>query len=299
VVNATAGDVAVAQAAVTLWALDAEEQRILQQGATNQQGEFRFEGLDTEAFNYQFQVDFQGISYWSKVLAFAEGETLLSVPFRVFEPTTSDADLWVEQSHIILQFEPGAVLVQEVQVFVNGGDRTFVGLAGGQSGATVRFSLPDGAAGLELMEGMMDCCALLTEEGFAYTRPVFPGQQEFFYSYELPYRTSTFDFSHRLPYAVRHLNVLIADSGVDVTGQGLTARDALTIENRRYLHLSAEGFAPGSDLILTLSNLPVAEQAARPTTAAPSILWSMVMGLGTMVTLLALVYPFLKAHRSA
>lgn len=296
--NATAGDVALADAAVTLWSLDADEQRILQQEMTDPQGEFRFEGLDTQAFSYQFQVDFQGTSYWSKVLAFAEGESLLSVPFRVFESTTSDADVWVEQSHVILQFEPGAVLVQEVQVFVNGGDRTFVGSGGGQGGATLRFALPDGAAGLELMEGMMDCCALLTEEGFAYTRPVFPGQKEFFHAYELPYRTSSYEFSHKLPYAVNQLDVLIADSGVDVTGPGLTARDALTIENRRYLHLSAEGLAPGSDLTLSLNNLPLASLPAQPTTLAPSILWSMVMGLGTMVTLLVLVYPFLRARRS-
>ena len=90
----------------------------------------------------------------------------------------------------------------------------------------------------------------------------------------------------------------VADVGVDVTGPGLTARDALNIENRRYIHLSAEGLPPGSDLILSLSNLPLASSPTRPAASTPSILWSMVMGLGTMVTLLLLVYPFLKASRS-
>jgi 5-hydroxyisourate hydrolase-like protein (transthyretin family) len=297
VLNATSGEMAVAGAAVTLWTLDAQEQQILQQQATDSQGEFRFESLDTQAFSYQVQVDFQGVSYWSKVVAFAEEESLLSVPVRVYESTTSDADLWVEQSHLILQFEVGVVLVQEVQIFVNGGDKTYVGAGGGQGGATVRFVLPDGAAGLELMEGMMDCCALLTEDGFAYTRPVYPWQREFFYSYELPYRTSSYEFSRRIPYSIRHLDVLIADSGVDVAGPGLTAQDALSIENRRYLHLSAESLAPGSDLVLTLNNLPLGNPPAQSATPDPSILWSMVMGLGTMVTLLVLVYPFLKARR--
>jgi hypothetical protein len=287
---------AVAGAAVTLWTLDAQEQQILEQRVTDHQGEFRFGSLDTQAFSYQVQVDFQGVPYWSKVVAFAEGESLLSVPVRVYESTTSDADLWVEQSHLIMDFELGTVLVREVQIFVNGGDKTYVGSGGGQ-GATVRFALPDGAADLQLMEGMMDCCALLTEEGFAYTRPMYPGQREFFYSYEWPYRTTSYEFSRRMPYPVRHLDVLIADSGVDVAGPGLTTRDALSIENRRYLHLSGENLAPGGELILTLDNLPLGSQPAQVATPGPSVLWSTVMGLGTMVILLVLVYPFLKASR--
>jgi 5-hydroxyisourate hydrolase-like protein (transthyretin family) len=295
VLNASSGQAAVAGAAVTLWALDAQQPQMVQQQMTGGQGQYRFEGLDTQGVSYQLQVDFQGASYWSEVPAFPQGESTLSLPVRVYESTSSDADLWVEQAHLILGFEPGVLWVQEVQIVANAGVKTYI--PSGQGGTTVRFALPDGASNLQLMEGMMECCAVLTDHGFAYTRPIYPGQREFFYSYQLPYRTSHYQFSRHILYPTRHLDVLIPDSGVNVTGPGLTVEDTLSFENRTDLHLSAEDLAPGSDLILNLDNLPLGSPPAQPTTSAPSILWSMVMGLGTMLVLLLLVYPFLKARR--
>jgi len=281
---------------VTLWTVDAQEQKVLLEETTNGEGRFRFQGLDREAYSYQLQVVYQGVSYWSDVVAFSQGEDLLSVPVTVYETTTSDADLWVERAHLILDFRTGTIRVQELQIFFNGGNRTYVG-SGDASAHTTHFSLPQGAAELQLTEGLMACCIERTEGGFAYTRPILPGQKEFFFSYELPYRSADYTLSKEIPYPIRYLNVLIADIGVEVTGPGLIAQEPVSLQERRYQHLSAQDLSPGDDLTLHLASLPLGSRPSEPSTAGSTVLVRVVIGLGTLAALLVLGYPFLKKRR--
>ena len=295
VLNATPGGATVENVTITLWILDGQEQKVLQEETTDGEGKFRFQGLDTEGYSYQLQVDHQGVSYWSDVATFSEGEDTLSIPVTVYDTTTDDADLWVEKAHLILDFQAGTILLQEVQILLNNGNKTYVS-PGGEGGETIHFPLPQGAANLQLMKGMMACCVAQTEKGFAYTRPVFPGVQEFFFSYELPYQSPSYTLSKEIAYPTSSLDVLVADVGVEVTAPGLTAQEPLSLQGRRYLHLTGQGLTPADGLTLVFNNLPVETRPAEPATtaSAPGVLAKVVMGLGTVAVLLALAYPFLK-----
>ena len=293
VFNATPGGTPVSKVPVILWALDAQDQEILRQEATNEEGRVRFENLDTAGYSYQLQAEHQGVSYGSDVVAFGQGENLLSVSVAVYDATTHDADLWVERAHLILEFQAGTLLLQEVQIFVNAGTKTYVS-SGGAGGHTTHFSLPQAATELQLTEGLMACCIERTDGGFAYTGPILPGEKEFFFSYELPYRSASHTLSKEILYPIGHLDVLVADNGVEVTGPALIAQEPVSIRDRRYLHLTAEDLAPGDGLTLHLANLPLEGRPAEPSMPGSTVLVRAVIGVGTLAVLLVLAYPFLK-----
>jgi hypothetical protein len=300
VVNGTLDGVPLEALPVTLWILRGEEVEDSLQETTDGEGRFRFEDLDREGYAYQFEVEYKGVSYGSETMAFPEGENVLSVPFSVFEPTTSDAELRTERAHLILEFRPGVILVQEVQIFVNAGNTTYVGPTGEEGGATIHFSLPQGASGVQLVEGLMSCCVLETETGFASDRPIFPGVKQFVFTYELKYQSPSYTLSKGMAYPVNSLDVLVADVGAEVTAPNLTVVEPLSLEGGKYLHLTGENLTTADSVTLQFANLPPEVPEATPTAAAttrPGVMGWMVIGLASLGVLLALGYPFLKKRR--
>ncbi len=297
VLNATLDGVPVPEMPVTLWMLDGQVQKAMLEETADEEGRVRFQGLDTQGYSYQLQVEHQGVSYWSDVVAFSQGQNLLSVPLTVYEATASDAYLSVERAHLILDFQPRSILVQEVQILRNSGDRTYIGSRGNKGGVTIRFPLPQGAVELQWMEEWMASSVVQTESGFAYTEPILPGIQEFFFSYKLIYQSTRYTFSREITYPIRYLDVVVADAGVRVTGSGLIAQEPLSLQGRRYLHLTGQSLAPADRLTLSLDNLPLETGPTEPSTTPPGVFARVVMVLGTLAVLLALGYPFLKPHR--
>ena len=158
---------------VTLTVFSGSDSESAFETTTDQEGRFRFEGLETEGYTYQFEVEYAGVQYGSEEMAFPEGESLISIPFTVFESTTSDENLSVQRAHLVFDFEPGIIRVQEIQIFSNAGNTTYVGPTGEEGEATVQFALPEDATSLQLVEGLMECCVVETDTGLASTLPIF------------------------------------------------------------------------------------------------------------------------------
>lgn len=284
---------------VTLWAFADQEPESSFQTTTDEEGRFRFEGLDTEGYAHQFEVEYAGVQYGSEIVAFPEGEDLISIPFTVYESTTSDEDLSLERAHVIVDFEPGTIRVQEVQILRNAGNRTYVGPTGQEGEATVQFSLPQGASATQLLEGFMECCVVETDTGFATTRPIFPGSKQFVFTYELPYESTIYDLSREIASPTSSLDVLVADVGVEVTAPGLATDEPLSLQGGDYLHLTAQDLTPADNIVLHLSNLPLDTAAAPPVsaqTASPLLTWG-VLGLLGLGAFIALAYPFSRTGR--
>lgn len=293
VLNGTSDGVPLEGVPVTLWAIAAEEQSILLQQTTDAEGRFRFEDLDTEALSYQLQATYQQISYWSDALTFSPDESLLAAPLTVYETTESEADLLVERAHLIIDPQPGTLQVQELQIFVNDGNQTYVG-SGAEGGETLRFVLPSGAAEVQMSEALMACCIVETTDGFAYTRPILPGAREFYFVYEVAFQSPSYTLSKGLTYPVSHLDVLVADKGLQVTGPGLTAQEPVSLQGETYLHLSAEGLSQGDTLTLNLTGLPLDTGSSELPRIVSPMLVRAVIGVGTLLVILTLAYPLFK-----
>ena len=264
---------------------------------TDEEGRFRFEGLETEGYAYQFEVEYAGVQYPSKVMAFPQGENLISVPFTVFEATTSDENLSVQRAHVIFDFEPGTIRVQEVQIFFNAGNATYVGPTGEEGETTVQFAMPEGATAVQLVEGLMECCVVETDTGLASTLPVFPGVKQFVFTYELHPHARAYDLTRHIVYPTQSLDVLVADVGVEVTADGLTGGETLSLQGGDYLHLAGENLSAGEHIALHFANLPLTSAPSQPTADGTPLFAWIVMGVIIAGTGAYLAYPFLRRSK--
>ena len=82
----------------------------------------------------------------------------------------------------------------------NASDRTFradVLIDGPMS--MVRFSLPDGAADLDVEASLPGGHVLQVDRGFALTMPVPPGEHDILFVYRVPYESSTKQYTPNFP----------------------------------------------------------------------------------------------------
>ena len=279
---------------VTLTVFSGAESESSFETTTDQEGWFRFEGLEREGYAYRFEVEYAGVQYPSEEMAFPEGESLISIPFTVFESTTSDENLSVQRAHVIFDFEPGIIRVREIQIFFNAGKATYVGPTGEEGEETVQFALPEDTTSVQLVEGLMECCVIETDTGFASTLPIFPGSKQFVFNYELRPQTRAYDLTRRVVHPTEYLDVLVADVGVQVTADGLTGGESLSLQGGNYLHLAGENLSADEDIALHFANLPLETAPAQPPGNGTPVFTWIVMGVVIAGVGAALAYPLLQ-----
>ncbi len=116
--------------------------------------------------------------------------------------------------------------------------------------------MPEGATELQATMGLMDCCIVSNENGFADTMPVLPGMKEVAYSYRLSPNSGTYTFSQMINYPINKLDLLVQGGDIEVTSEQLTADEPMNISDVYYEHLSGQDFVPGDILTIRLSGLP-------------------------------------------
>jgi hypothetical protein len=254
VTNGTAGAPveSVAGLEVTLYEMVGGSPVLLSSTTSDGDGWFRFEGLATHPdLSYRFQLEYEGIVYGA-VSAFPADNTLLRVAATVYETTGDDSNVVVDRQHVIVDFGTGAALFQELYILNNTGDKIYVG----EEGATLRFSLPDGATSLGFSDAETEAHMVETDGGLAFVRPVMPGQSQVMYSYDLPYDGTALTVSRIVVYPTRSLDLLVANSGVRVDSPQMVYQGLSGGDETAYQHFSAENL-PGEAVVeLRLSGSP-------------------------------------------
>ena len=307
VVNGTADGGSVEGLTVTLSVFAGMEEQPSQTTTTDAEGRFRFENLSTEAdHGYTLLLNYGGVDYGSSLLTFSEGETTLSVPIQVYEPTGSDEAISIERAHIFVDFQEGELLMGELYFFNNDSDRIYIGaeeVIEGRRG-TLRLSLPTGAKGLAIEGGELGQRFFETDEGFVDTWSLPPGQSSgrLMFSYSLPYDPSGYDLTREIPYPLKALNVLVAEVGVDVTSEQLTLEGSRGMQGQSYLNLSGQNLNKGERLSMHFSGSPgdrvVEGREAMPAQplqpGGQSLLRWAALGLVVLAVGFALGYPLLR-----
>ena len=287
VTNGTAGAPleSVAGLEVTLYEVADGAAELMATTTSDGDGWFRFEGLATEPDrSYRFQLEYEGIVYGA-VSGFPADETLLRVAATVYETTASDSNIAVDRHHVIVDFAAGGALFQELYIFNNTGDKIYVG----EEGATLRFSLPDGAADVAFSNAEIAAHFVETDGGLASVRPVMPGQGEVMYSYDLPYDGTALTVSRRVIYPTSSVDLLVANTGVQAESPQMVYRGLSGGDETAYQHFSAEDLPGDAVVELRLSGSP--QGAGVPALERP--LWS--RGLQEVGPAIALVMGLLGA----
>lgn len=281
----------VAGLEVALYEVTDDSVEVVATTISDADGSFRFEGLATDAERtYRFELEYQGIVYGAQS-SFPAGDTILHVVATIHETTSGDDSLVVDRHHMILDFDSNAVTVRELYIFDNTGDRIYVG----EEGTTLRFSLPDNAGDLAFGDVEIEAGMVATDEGFASTRRVPPGQTQVLYSYSVPYDGSQLTLRRTILYPTGNVDLLVPSTGVQVeTGQ--LAYDGLTTAgDDTYLHFDGADLAPETTIEIRLSGSP--QGAAVPFSSASPVLVAVREAAPAIVLGLALLgglLPFLQ-----
>ncbi len=241
---------------------------------TDASGSFRFEGLDTDtSLEYRPEVVYLQVPYTSaEPYRFDDArtpsaQTTLTATITVYETTDDDSAVDLDSIHLIAESFGEVLRISEIHLFGNAGDRTYVGRAGDEEQATtVHIPLPGNAVGLAFQESTSDERFIEVEGGLMDTGPVLPGEETSlaFFSYHLMATTfgagsETITLERRFAYPVSSLNVLVAQPGLDLRSEQLTARGLELFQGRQYAFYGTEDLAADTPLVMEL--VPVPDEA--------------------------------------
>lgn len=222
---------------------------------TDPKGAFRFTNVAPEE-RYRVNLRYQGAEYNTEV-TFKPGEGKRRIEIPVYDATDDPGVLRVKVHHLLMEAGEGSLLVKELLLVENVGDRAFIGArpVGQGRRATLQFTLPKGADGLQYLSGLMECCIVPMGSGFVDTMDVKPGVREIGFAYTLKSGSDRYTFVRPLDYPTEGVNVFV-NGGVKAEGPTLEARGTVEIQGQRYLHLSGKALKPGTSLTVQLHGLP-------------------------------------------
>lgn len=232
-------------------------------------GTFKFDSLvaDTD-HSYGVGTRYKGVEYFTPLIRLTSADPNQSTPLTVYETTTSDPGLRIQQAHVIAEFLDAQTLrIGELYEIENTGQRTFVPAPGG---ATFEVAVPPGSVNVRFQDDLEEK-DVRSGDQIRIPLPWPPGRRQFLLSYDLPYNGNV-NLSRTWPYPVAEANVLVADAGIQVQPTGLQARPATQAPNGgRYLSFSAQAVPARQTVTVRLSGAARVEPANNPdTTTAPS-----------------------------
>lgn len=215
---------------------------------------------------YLASVRYNDLSFSSNAGQISRSELALELPIIVYDTTTNDAAITIDQLHLIMEFQGDLLQVSEIYIISNRESAVFVGDLGDPNLGTVQFSLPDGAESpsfertLSSMESTIPATEIIqTEQGWADTLPMQPGSNgmNLIVSYLLPYQDGM-TLNHPLYYGTSSANIILPDVGVSVTGDGWEFRGSNVMPGGggNFLSYGRANIPSGGNLTLVLEGKP-------------------------------------------
>ena len=256
--NGTAGAAPPIGLRVTLSYQVASGELVEHDTITALDGSFTFTNLPQQGLpGFELRADYLDVEYTNRVL----GEPLTGpLDLTVYELTNDFSVLSLVDDTLAVTGADGSrrqFAVLEAARLRNASDRTFradVLVDGPMS--MVRFSLPDGAADLDVESSLPGGHVLQVDRGFALTMPVPPGEHDILFVYRVPYESSTKQYTPNFPMGAESYRVMVVKGVAESAGPGMRSVDDIAIGDTEYVVLETGPLAPGQPAALMLSALP-------------------------------------------
>jgi hypothetical protein len=278
--------------------------------ATDAEGRFSFDGLDTDAgLEYWPEATYRGVSFsGAEPLQFGGEPSTASTTITVYETTDDDSALRLDSVHMIAESFGEVLRISEIHLLGNTGDRVYVGPDGDAAqGETVFIPLPEQGVGVAFGDGVAADRFVEVEGGLADTAPVLPGSESsvIFFSYHLVVTGETVPLERRFSYPVTNLNILVAQPGLTLSSEQLQSMGIELFQGQQY-ELQATQNIP-ADAPLVMEFVPVETAGGTETTGMPAtsgqgmtgastrgnqgVLLPIGVGLAALAVLGAVLYP--------
>lgn len=258
------------------WDVDFNE-KTMQNGLSDVAGTFTFESVPLNpAWIYAVMLTYDDVLYFSEPMPLPEGATNLTLEVAVYEKTNATNAVQVERQHVFFDTASGGLMVGEIYILSNLGDRTIAGSHGDDAPISpLQFSLPENAASVTF-EGGEDGRFLRTPDGFVDTAPLRPGEGsgQVVVRYVLPYEDGM-SYTLTPSWPTNGINFLVPQGvGLTISGDGLLDEGLRDMgDGRQVAVFSHEGLTAGDSMALTLTGalaLPANVPAVTAITPAPA-----------------------------
>lgn len=271
---------------VTLQMAQGSNTQDLMPATTDAQGSFSFSNLSTDkTISYAVFVLYQGAQYLSDVVTLNNNPTR-QVNLTVYEATQSTDKLAILDATVLFQ-EPSipqkTITVSEAFAFKNLDTHTYVGTVDAANKSkpnALLFSLPAGATNIKLQKGFSGYHVVQVDRGFATDAALLPGDNEFAFSFDMPYTSSTYDFNYETFLPTVSMSFFVppdihASSHV-LTSEGIVNTGS---DGRPYNRLKASALLPQQNVDLHLDSLLTQLPSDSPTSFNPLLVWLIVAGI--------------------
>lgn len=130
------------------------DEKAMQNGLSDADGRFAFESVPLNpAWVYAVMLTYDDVLYFSEPMPLSEGTTTLTMDVAVYEKTSATNAVQVERQHVFFDTASGGLMVGEIYILSNLGDRTITGSSGDDAPISpLQFSLPENAASVTFEE---------------------------------------------------------------------------------------------------------------------------------------------------
>lgn len=268
--NATSGGGAVSDQTVTL-------HRVTSTGfddlttTTDGTGSFSFNDIEyNPAVSYGVSVRYQDAIYGTD-LDLTNGSPE-PVTLTVYDGTSDDGIVSAGSASLLLaDADPSDQTLAALEIIrlVNRSDRAYVPGEGVME--LLRFGLPPGASDLVLDTPLIGADYVQVDRGFALLASVPPGEHEIMFSYRFPYEASRFTIEKSYRYGADKVRILAPDEVVSLSSPTLGPPSPVTIGERQYQVVEAEGLTRGAAVSIDLDGLPMASTGQRIGNSFPDL----------------------------
>ena len=227
---------------------------------TDEVGRFVFDDVSLEnGVGYALGVDYGGMSY---SVLLAEEDLFEPISITIYEPT-QDLSVISVSTHtlIIADINEKDQMIEAVE-FVSLSNTSDFSLIPDLNTVSqglfsfMRFSLPEGAADLDLQSDLVGGQIIPMGTGFALTSPIAPGSHSVTYTYRFPYRGDTATFKQNLMQGAELYQVLIPKHENSPKVIGLMEESQINIEGIDYTVWEARSRSPKQGLSVEVVDLP-------------------------------------------
>ena len=224
---------------------------------TDGEGRFQFSNIPVES-SYLIRVNYMKIAYYYP-LDSSDTEATISIEIPVCDTTASDQAIRISWHHVVVRIQEAHIMVTEVILLVNDGDRTYVGSEAtsfeGIQGTLV-LTLPPGAMQFEVPEDSAEDY-LLVDNSTVVTTMVFPpGEKQLLYYYQMAMSESgDFTINLKADYPTDALEVMVTGEDIEVSSARLVPADPVeTDEGQHYVHFTGEYLDRGDAIDVRLAS---------------------------------------------
>lgn len=212
---------------------------------------FLFENLAVDPnLTYLATTVADGVSYSSGMVNLTAEAPRAEASINVYGVTDNPDAIRFNRVHWILDTQPGALVVAQIYLVGNAGDRTFVGrtIDGVDVPVTVGIEVPQDVVELSFENGVLGNRFRRVGDMVYDTMPVAPGDstQQIILQYAIPFDGTSFDLTQAYLYPADSLSLLVANfPNLRVDVPAMTFDSIQNIQGSEYQIWRQNDFGPG------------------------------------------------------